>query len=321
MLFPKNWAVLILAGLISPVITTTTTLYMSPSGSDSNSGSSVSAALKTLKGVQARLVATKPTDAIDVVIAEGTYLSQSVIWTYFTGQPITFSPPASGSTKPVFDGQGEGLTWFTMSDSSVVTNLRFVGLAVTNYWLALDLGRDKEQGNSGNVVRDMLFERIGAMYTHNLPDPKGYAALRMRRSRNNTVTGNRFHGVKNGEEFTGYIHAIYLAHESTFNEISGNEFNQVTGDAVRTRDGSGDNLIRGNMFIKAGKYSAYSDWIDDEGEECPSRGNRFVDNTVGEGYFGGFEMGFVTHVYGPDGRCADQGDERERILESGTVLI
>ncbi|KAI1424985.1 pectin lyase fold/virulence factor [Xylaria sp. FL1777] len=319
-----------------PPLVSATTLYMSPSGSDNNSGASATNALKTLKGVLAKVTATKPADAVDIVVAEGTFASQSVTWTYFNGQPITFAPATGAATKPVFDGEGSGLTWFTMGDSAdatVPTNLHFIGLAVTNYWLGLDLGRDKAPGNSFNSVRDMLFERVGALYTHGLPNPKGYAALRLRQSSNNTIAGNRFHGVKNSdaadsdgdgvkEDLTGYIHAIYAAHNARGNIITDNEFNQVTGDAVRTRDGSDDNLIEGNRFITAGKYSAYSDWIADTGDECPSRGNRFKDNTVADGYFGPFKTGFVTHVYGPDDRCSDGngGLLPPRIVETGTVL-
>ncbi|KAI0875613.1 pectin lyase fold/virulence factor [Hypoxylon argillaceum] len=333
----RIWASLCGILALGPALVPATTLYMSPSGSDSNTGASATTALQTLKGVLAKVTATKPTDAVNIVVAEGTYLSQSVIWTYFTGQPITFAPPAGAATKPVFDGQGTGLTWFTMGDSasaSVPTNLHFTGLTVTNYWLGLDLGRDKAPGNSFNSVRGMLFERVGAFYTRGLPNAKGYAALRLRQSSNNTITGNRFHGVKNSaaadsdgdgvpEDLTGYIHAIYAAHDARGNVISDNEFSQVTGDAVRTRDGSDDNLIEGNTFVAAGKYSAYSDWVDDTGDECPSHGNRFKDNTVGDGYFGPFATGYVTHVYGPDDRCSDGsgGTLPARIIETGTVLV
>ncbi|KAI0812127.1 pectin lyase fold/virulence factor [Xylaria sp. FL0064] len=319
---------------LGPALVPATTLYMSPSGSDSNTGASATSALKTLKGVLTKVTAAKPTDAVNIVVSEGTYLSQVVTWTYFNGKPITFSPPVGAGTKPIFDGEGTGLTWFTMGDSaaaSVPTNLHFIGLTVTNYWLGLDLGCDKAPGNSFNEVRNMLFERVGAFYTHGLPNLKGYAALRLRQSSNNTITGNRFHGVKNSnaadsdgdgvnEDLTAYIHAIYAAHNSRGNVISDNEFNQVTGDAVRTRDGSDDNLIEGNRFITVGKYSAYSDWIADTGDECPSHNNRFKDNTVGDGYFGPFKEGYVTHVYGPDDRCSTGGTLPPRIIESGTVL-
>ncbi|KAI1126457.1 pectin lyase fold/virulence factor [Nemania abortiva] len=320
---------------LGPALIPATTLYMSPGGSDSNTGASATNPLKTLKGVLAKVTAAKPTDAVDIVVAEGTFLNQSVVWTYFNGEPITFAPPAGAATKPIFDGQGTGLTWFTMGDSAdaaVPTNLHFVGLTVTNYWLGLDLGRDKAPGNSFNEVRNMLFERVGAFYTHGLPNAKGYAALRLRQSSNNTITGNRFHGVKNSdaadsdgdgelEDLTGYIHAIYAAHNARGNIISDNEFNQVTGDAVRTRDGSDDNLIEGNRFITAGKYSAYSDWIDDTGDECPSHNNRFKDNVVGDGYFGPFKAGYVTHTYGPDDRCSDGGTLPARIIETGTTML
>ncbi|KAI1200996.1 pectin lyase fold/virulence factor [Nemania serpens] len=325
----KRWEWLCRVLALGPALVSATRLYMSPSGSDSNTGTSAARALKTLGGVLDKVKAAKPADAVDIVVAEGTFLSQSVVWTYFNGQPITFAPPANAATKPVFDGEGSGLTWFTMGDSASAatpTNLHFVGLKVTNYWLGLDLGRNKAPGNSYNEVRGMLFERIGGFYTHGLPSPKGYAALRLQRSSNNTITGNRFHGVKNSDadadegDLTSYIHAVYAAHGARGNVVADNEFNQVTGDAVRTRDGSDDNLIEGNRFVTAGKYSAYSDWIDDAGAECPSHGNRFRDNTVGDGYFGPFKAGFVTHTYGPDDRCSDGGPLPARIVETGTVM-
>lgn len=327
-----RWNGMILSTLVMlcPAWAQATTLYLSPSGSDSNSGASAATALKTLKGVLTKVKAAAPTDAIDIVVAEGTYAGQSVIWTYFNGQPITFAPPVNATTKPVFDGGGADLTWFTMEDSAdaaVPTNLHFIGLAVTNYWLGLDLGRDKAAGNSHNEVRDMLFERIGGAYTSG--PPMGYAALRLRNSSFNTIAGNRFHGVKNSgaadsdgdgvnEDLTSYIHAIYAAHNAHDNLIEDNEFNQVSGDAVRTRNGSDNNLIQGNHFIDAGKYSAYSDWIANTGDECASQGNLFKDNTVGDGYFGPFAQGFITHTYGPDDRCGTLS--APRITESGTVL-
>ncbi|GAP83185.1 putative exported protein [Rosellinia necatrix] len=334
-----SWATLCgaLALALAPALVPATTLYMSPGGSDSNTGASAASALKTLKGVLARVAAAKPADAVDVVVGEGTFLGQSVTWTYFNGRPITFAAAAGAKTKPVFDGEGTGLTWFTMADAAAstsasasasppTTNLRFIGLTVTNYWLALDLGRDKAPGNGGNEVRGMLFERIGAFYTRGQPSAKGFAALRLRRSSNNTIAGNRFHGVKNAaspEDLTGYIHAVYAAHGSRGNVVADNDFSQVTGDAVRTRDGSDGNLVARNRFAAAGKYSAYSDWVADDGDECPSRGNRFQDNTVGDGYFGPFKPGFVTHTYGPDDRCVDGGapPPPPRIVESGTVVV
>ncbi|KAI0191061.1 pectin lyase fold/virulence factor [Astrocystis sublimbata] len=329
----RTLATLFGAIALGPELIAATTLYMSPSGSDSNTGTSATKALGTLEGVLAKVQASKPADAVKIVVSEGTYAKQSVTWNYFNGEPITFTPPSGAKTKPIFDGQGTGLTWFTMADSanaSVPTNLRFNGLTVTNYWLGLDLGRDKAPGNSFNQVRNMLFERVGAFYTHNLPNAKGYAALRLRQSSNNTISGNRFHGVKNSnaadsdgdgkdENLTGYIHAIYAAHKSRGNVIKDNEFNQVTGDAVRTRDGSDNNLIEGNRFITAGKYSAYSDWIADTGSECPSFGNRFNKNTVGDGYFGPFKAGYTTHTYGPDDRCSNGATPPKRIIESNTV--
>jgi hypothetical protein len=330
----SRWKMAGLCGLlaVAPVLAQATTLYLSPSGSDSNTGATSATALKTLKGVLARVKADAPPDAVNIVVAEGTYVGQSVIWTYFNGQAITFAPPAGATTKPVFDGGGADLSWFTMEDSTdaaVPTNLHFIGLTVANYWLGLDLGRDKAAGNSGNEVRDMLFERIGGYYSSG--PPMGYAALRLRNSSGNTITGNSFHGVKNSdiadsdgdgvnEDLTGYIHAIYAAHNAHDNIISDNYFSQVSGDAVRTRNGSDNNLIEGNRFVAAGKYSAYSDWIAETGDECPSQNNRFKDNTVGDGYFGPFEDGYVTHAYGPDDRCSGTGTPPVRIIETGTIM-
>ncbi|SEL44851.1 Right handed beta helix region [Pseudoxanthomonas sp. GM95] len=327
-----RWRLRVLCGglLLVPMLAQATTLYLSPSGSDSNTGATAATALKTLKGVLTRVKAAAPTDAIDIVVAEGTYVGQSVLWTYFNGQPITFAPPAGATTKPVFDGGGADLSWFVMEDSAdaaIATNLHFIGLTVTNYWLGLDLGREKAAGNRGNEVRDMLFERIGGAYSSG--PPMGYAALRLRNSSGNSITGNRFHGVKNSasadsdgdgvnEDLTGYIHAIYAAHNAHDNVIADNDFSQVSGDAIRTRNGSDDNLIEGNRFIAAGKYSAYSDWIAETGDECASQGNQFKDNTVGDGYFGPFDDGYVTHSYGPDDRCGTL--TAPRITESGTIM-
>ncbi|KAJ3571931.1 hypothetical protein NPX13_g5218 [Xylaria arbuscula] len=310
----RKWATLASVLALAPALVPATTLYMSPSGNDKNDVKGRHASgCGGHRGGRGHL--PQPDGGLDILHRGAHHLLAA----------------RGAKTKPIFDGESTGLTWFTMNDSpdaDTPTNLHFIGLKVTNYWLGLDLGRNKAPGNSENEVRNMLFERVGASYTQNLPNAKGYAALRMQLSSNNNITGNRFHGVKNSgsadsdgdgvnEDLTGYIHAIYAAHNSSNNVISGNEFNQVTGDAVRTRDGSNNNLIEGNTFIAAGKYSPYSDWIADTGDECPSYGNRFVDNTVGDGYFGAFKDGYITHTYGPDDRC---GTIPTRITEEGTIL-
>jgi len=310
-----RWWVLVLLMAASVVHAQTFRLYLAPDGDDAAAGTSAATALKTLSAAQQRLLAQPPPAAVEIVVAPGTYLGQSVRWTFRNGAPLRIVAASGAGAMPHFDGRGGG-TWFTLrGGGNQRTQLQFVGLEVSDYWMAMDLGSSNAaaDGNAGNEIRGMRFTRIGGI--HGQGDPAySYAAIRLQNSRDNVIADNQFSAIENSKETSGYIHALYLARHSTGNTVEGNSFTDVNGDVVRTRDASDDTQVRGNHFVRAGKYAAFSDWFDPEQGECPSQGGRFVDNTVGAGYYGAIP---ATATTGADDACGALGTPR--IVESGTV--
>lgn len=291
-------------------------LYLAPDGDDSAAGTSATAPLQTLQAALARVQAENPAGDVDVAIAPGTYSGQSVAWTYTGAASVTFAPPAGAAAMPVFDGGGAD-TWFKLRGAAgAASNLHFTGLHVRNYWMAIDLGSSNaaKDANSGNVISGMRFERIGGEYGSNSIG-YSYAAIRLQHSSGNTIEGNSFSHVENATAYSGYIHALYLANASSDNVVRDNSFTDVNGDVVRTRNASNGNLVQDNSFLRAGKYAAFSDWFDqDDGDECPSQGNRFIDNSVGVGYYGTIP---ATATTGDDDACGAL--TQARIDERGTV--
>ncbi|PPU38689.1 NosD domain-containing protein [Xanthomonas arboricola] len=290
-------------------------LYLAPDGDDAAAGTSATTALRSLAAAQQRLLEQRPTGAVEVVIAAGTYLRQSVQWTFANGAAIRFIAASDAAAPPWFDGRG-GATWFTLKGGGdAATRLTFTGLKVSNYWMAMDLGSSKRgaDGNSGNIIRNMTFERIGGVHGSSSEAAYSFAAIRLQNSRDNRIERNRFVSIENDTRTSGFVHAIYLARHSSGNRIEGNTFTDVNGDAVRTRDASDNTYVAANRFVRAGKYAAFSDWIKPDGE-CPSQGGQFVDNTVGAGYYGAIA---ATRTSGADDACGAL--KRPRIEERGTV--
>ncbi|AKK69028.1 DUF1565 domain-containing protein [Xanthomonas translucens] len=310
-----RWWVLMVLLAASAVHAQTFRLYLAPDGNDAAAGTSAASALKTLSAAHQRLLAQPPPATVEIVVAPGTYLRQSVRWTFRNGAPLRIVAAAGARTMPHFDGRGGG-TWFTLrGGGNQRTQLQVVGLEVSDYWMAMDLGGSNAaaDGNAANTIRGMRFTRIGGL--HGQGDPAySYAAIRLQNSRDNVIAGNQFSAIENSKDTSGYLHALYLARHSTGNTVEGNSFTDVNGDVVRTRDASDDTIVRGNRFVRAGKYAAFSDWFDPEQGECPSQGGRFVDNTVGAGYYGAIP---ATATTGADDACGALGTPR--IVERGTV--
>jgi hypothetical protein len=148
-------------------------LYMAPDGHDLRGGSSTRDAVRSLARVQQRLVVLQPAEDVEVHIAPGLYLDQTVTWTYVNGRTITFMPLNDSRQRPVFDGRGADL-WFKLAvTSGVRTNLRFHYLKVQNYNTAMIFKGNRNragQFNAGNRLYGMYFYRIGGRYSRLLVD-------------------------------------------------------------------------------------------------------------------------------------------------------
>lgn len=194
-----TWLLLLTAVLPAAAHAQTYRLYLAPDGNDAAAGTSTTTALRSLAAAQQRLLEQRPSGAVDVVIAAGTYLRQSVQWTFTNGAPIRFIAASDAAAPPWFDGRG-GATWFTLKGGGdAATRLTFTGLKVSNYWMAMDLGSSKRSadGNSGNIIRNMTFERIGGVHGSSSEAAYSFAAIRLQNSRDNRIEHNRFVSIEN----------------------------------------------------------------------------------------------------------------------------
>jgi hypothetical protein len=162
----------------------------------------------------------------------------------------------------------------------------------------------------------MVFRGLGSKHAS---AGVGYGAIDLVNSRNNVIQDNKFVNLENvgGRGEAALIHGVYLSHQSTGNRISGNHFYRISGDPVRTRNGSNENKIYDNIFEKTGSNAYFSDWFanashatgDGDGVECVSTGNTFYHNKLISGYRGPIKVWWVRpgdpsqaeHTCGPAG--------------------
>lgn len=170
-------------------------------------------------------------------------------------------------------------TWFTLRQSNgTKSNLVFKSLNIRFYEMAISFNGDRTLFtgfNSHNEISDVLFENIGKDST---------AIVRFVNSRNNVIKDSYF--VKGPG--TQILHAVYLAHYSSNNKILNNRFEYISGDPIRIRDDSNNNLIDTNIFVRNSNGAAVVTWFCDKAlfsdctkpaAECPSFNNRVVNNT------------------------------------------
>lgn len=295
--FRQSCAALLLGAVITgsgdAAFAAPTVVHMSPGGSDSADGSSVDAAMASLQRAveRAKVLLSSDTNEVEIWIDAGRYAGQRVA---FEGLPsdkslvIQAQPKATG--RPVFDGNGKGGAWLVLlAKTGDVGNIRISGLEVVDYVTAISMSgsRDARSPRIVNVViRNNVFKRIGQIA---LPDgPPSAAAVRLVNADRVNILSNRFSEIRNFKRCSS-LHAIYIAHGSTENIIENNTFEDSCGDPIRFRDGSGNNKIVGNTFIKAWAKAPVSDWYCDSdartdctkaSAECPSYGNVVVGNKI-----------------------------------------
>ncbi|MEI6229063.1 MAG: Ig-like domain-containing protein [Candidatus Saccharibacteria bacterium] len=269
-------------------------LYMDPNGVDTRDGLSEQSAVKTLAAVQSKLVALSTNPAyiiknINVIIKEGTYTGQSIEW-YFVnkGYSITFRAREDGKLPKFIGDAGNAYTWFILKYGGGDSNISFRYIWVENYFVAMSLngganytpteaevkidsGKNtsyyqyspkKDQiYNSGNKLYGMYFYNIGDKYTKPNPTKASWAVLNISNSRNNRIENSHF--VNAGNVIAGAsspLHAIYLAHIATNNEILNNEFKNITGDPIRYRNGANNNSVHDNRFTNTGGAGYITEW-------------------------------------------------------------
>ena len=295
------------------------TLYLSPTGSDSNNGLSPQSPLKTLDGAQSVLVAANPNMDVEVRIAAGTYVATAAPkrWEfYIPGHSISFMPATyqygvktAWAQEPIFHGPDTAAWWFQAElpagDPGGDTNLHFYDLVVEHYSAGgMNIAGPMTTNSNGiavpasaglnhNVINGLLFRDGGSVA---VPAHYGWGGLDFTNSSNNTIINSQFRRLENSGSHSGQMHGVYLAHFSSNNEVYNNVFQDISSDPVRVRNQSNFNSVHDNTFQRTGSLGYFSDWFCDTGcvadnpghtRECASHANDFANNVLDRGYNGG----------------------------------
>jgi hypothetical protein len=311
-------------------------VFMGPNGSDQNDGLTLNTPILTLNRAQdvLRDQLRNHHRSVEIRIGSGTYRNQTVRWTFtMPAHTTTFMPLLDDKNRPVFDGSStKDATWFRLGHADgQKTNLVFHYIRVENYSTAIDFhgNRDSTQGfNSSNRIFGSYFFNIGKGST---------AAVRLVHSKNNEIINNHFVDVLRSGG-CGLLHALYLAHMSSRNQILRNRFENSCGDPIRIRDYSNDNIINENNLTRVGVNAAYTDWYCDHDTrpvctsadtppgccgkptpECPSWNNQFRENVLDKNFAG--ERLRVFRLFQDDEAkgCRKPTPNSERLRTSGNV--
>lgn len=265
-------------------------VYLSPHGDDAADGGPDAPVASLTRAAQ--LLADAGTETATVWIEPGTYYEPAVVAWNRVPQSLVALRSTSTSERPVFDGSRATGNLHYWMNTAGGPSLDVRGLTVRNYRTG-----GIRMDTAGNVVTDLVFERLGNQH---VPDGPGYAALHLLGSSGNTVTDNVFRDLEN-LDCPGCIHAIYAANGSSDNRFTGNAMARITGDPVRLRHDTHRNVFERNTFARSGSRFAHramaSFWRFRDTEACG------VDNRVDR------------NVY--DGRFYN-GEPGQRIIGSGS---
>ena len=142
-------------------------------------------------------------------------------------------------------------------------------------------GKTFSNAQNGIKIKSSSNITISGNTFKGLGGSKGYAGVHVQNSTNIVIKGNTFSGLSN----EGYMHGVYLVRTSA-SRVTGNKFSYITGDPVRIRDGSRNNIVSGNKFVRSGVNAIFSEWgkLPPYGLEKCGSGNVFMNNKYGNGY-------------------------------------
>lgn len=261
-------------------------VHMAVNGSDTNSGLSANAPVKTLKRVLQIVKVARANSDVPVTISfgSGVYFGQQLIWDSFSSIYPTVFEPASGELGDViFDGRSDAeQTWGSKSyflsfkhprgvTAGQRTNVVINKLHIRYYYEILTFsGADRNNpatAISHNSVSNSKFEKIGsrwAVLSTSTASSYAMAGIRLVNSTHNKFTGNIFENIDNAEYeeiggayfpkqnslyYGGGLHAFYIAHHSSDNLFEGNTFTtHNSGSVLKIRDRSNRNNILRNKF-------------------------------------------------------------------------
>lgn len=216
------------------------------------------------------------TDDIIIYIKKGTYQQDYVYWEA-TSSTKKLKILAYNNEEVIFDGKKQDGTlahiFFELANKKGRTNLWIEGLTIQNYINGIWLGntvRDKSgkyfKGiqNSHNVIKGNIFKNIGNKFS-SIYQP-AYSALGINNSTNNLIEFNIFYANENdkpnekGYRTNGLMHSVYIAHYSTDNLIKNNYITLCSGDAIRIRNASHNNIFDANYIQLSGTHGFITEW-------------------------------------------------------------
>jgi len=272
-------------------------------------------------------------ERIVIAVKSGVYKKQKVVTSgNSNGIPIIIEPSYKEGKKPVFDGDGKVLQWFTLNNANgKPTRITIDGMEVKNYLTAISLNGNREcdtASNGDNIIKNCIFENIGQIA--NKKWKPSFAAIRLVNSYSNKIEGNRFIDIRNVTGCAG-LHSIYIAHDSCNNIIEKNIFDGGCGPTIKVRDYSNFNIIKDNIFKNQNTYTIFLDaycnrdkykGCTKKSPECPSWGNIFEDNTIYlEGVAKNFKAVRILKGSGPKGCKKAPTDASVRIIKRNNLLI
>jgi hypothetical protein len=294
--------------LVNPAV-----LYVATNGNDANSGA-IDTPVASLSGAMARIPTNFTTD-YQVLVRGGEYRAQTVVWdrlskdhrvhiAAYPGETPVFNGLATGATLTT-------LPWFlelklTQDRADNSTNFILSGLTVKNYakvGVLLD-----GNGNTGARLQscgtfiDNTLVNIGDSFAEcttvagdsrsvinrsectaagaTLPGDRwgclcqGLAGFDAMGSSKNLFLNNKIINSVNGAAQLGKVHAFYL-YVASNNAIKDNYIRNDTGQVVKFRNASNDNVATRNYLERAGNGTFFAD--------TPSTGEQRSTNNVLDG--------------------------------------
>lgn len=226
-------------------------------------------------------------EEIIIYVRGGVYYGTYIQWQVSSPLYETIIRAYPGE-KPVFDGRELDVNdsiqenvrkgKFLHIAKSGITKITIQGLKVINYKNAITFNGVDSNWNGYNKIIGCVFDHIGTKYYDSGQDI-GHSVIGLVNSRNNEIRENIFSYVENrADEQQSYIHAIYLQRNSSENTIENNYINLCSGDPIKLRDGSDNNIIVNNYT----EFSGLNSFVLDKPEtgEAISNGTTLDNNTI-----------------------------------------
>jgi hypothetical protein len=193
------------------------------------------------------------------------------------------------------------------SDESREVPITIQNLTVRKYGtaIAVDGPRGRKDSVAGVRIQGNRLEDIG---TGPGKEPST-AAIRLVSVTDSAITDNVFRRVRNARSCE-LLHPIYMAHGSSRNLVERNVFDDNCGVAIKVRDGSSENRIRDNLFLRQTLAYFVQDWYCDSTKrkdcrdtaECPSWNTEFSGNRSAAGPVGPQVLD-IRHGERPNASC------------------